>query len=79
MTYSLCLSPCSSAAVVAAPAVVSPALRVFAAPASSSAPAPAVVWLPAAPVVATHKYTHRLLNGSWNKAAGKRAGASAHL
>lgn len=57
MTYSLCLSPCSSAAAVAAPAVVSPALRVFAAPASSSAPAPAVVWLPAAPVVATHKYT----------------------
>lgn len=52
VTYSLCPSLCSSAAAVAAPISVSPVLRVSAAPVSSSAPTPAAVLLPAAPVVA---------------------------
>lgn len=52
MTYSLCLSLCSSAAAVVAPVGVFPALRAAVAPVSSSAPAPAGALLPAAPVVA---------------------------
>lgn len=59
VTYSLCLSPCSSAGAVVALVSVSPALRVFVAPVSSSALAPAAALLPAAPVVAyTHRSTH---------------------
>lgn len=57
-TYSLCLSLCSSAAAVVAPVGVSPALRVFVALVSSSAPAPVAASLPTALVVAyTHTYT----------------------
>lgn len=58
-TYSLCLSPYSEVEAAAAPAVVSPAPRVFAVPVFASAPALAAALPPAVPVVACKATTKK--------------------